>query len=878
VIADERTSAARHVEPWHSLEAAAVLDWAGVSADRGLGAQEASAKLSKVGPNDVEAEKATSPVELLAHQFADVMIVLLLVAALISGLLGDIVDTIAILVIIVLNATIGVIQEYRAQRAIAALRRLASPVAVVVRDGVHHRIPAREVVPGDVVLIEAGDVVPADLRVIEGSDLGIDESALTGESVPVAKSEAVVDTADLVVAERLNMAYKNTLVTRGRGKGVVVATGRATEIGRIADLLRAARQVKTPLQQRLARFSRRVALAVLAICGIVFATGLLQGQPLLLMFLTALSLAVAAVPEALPAVVTLALGLGARRLGERNALVRRLPAVESLGSVTYICADKTGTLTENRMTLAVLHAADAEYDDLSAELPDAIHRRIGEVLALCNDVDADSLRGDPTEVALFEAARAAGFDKDDLERAMPRLGELPFDAERRFMVTLHRSDEGLQALVKGAPERVVEGCVDRLTGTGRQPMDDAVLEEAEELAARGYRVLGLACRRDFSDEDEARKQLDGHWTFLGFVGLIDPPRTGVVDAIRQCRSAGIVPVMITGDHPVTAAAIAAELGIPTSASKSMTGKELATLSEHELQERVESVRVYARVDPEQKIRIVKALQSKGHFVAMTGDGVNDAPALKTATIGVAMGKRGTEVAREAAEVVLLDDSFETIVAAVSEGRRIYDDVRKFIRYTMTSNSGEIWVLVLAPLLGLPLPLLPLHILWINLVTDGLPGLALSAEPAERDVMHRKPRPPEESIFSREMVAHIFFVGLLIGGLTLMTQAWTWRSGQAEWQTMVFTVLVVAQLFNCLAIRSERDSTFSIGLFSNPALLLALAVTIVAQLAVIYVPAFAAVFRTAPLSAAQLGACFAIGSVVFVVIEVEKWVRSRRENR
>jgi Ca2+-transporting ATPase len=874
MIDDEIMSTVRPVEPWHCQDAAAVLEWAGVHADQGLSALDASAEFAEVGPNEIESEKTAGLIELLVHQFADVMIVLLLAAAVISGLLGDIVDTIAILVIVVLNATIGVIQEYRAQRAIEALRRLAAPIAAVLRDGRQRRIPAREVVPGDIVLIEAGDVVPADLRMIEAIDLGIDESALTGESVPVAKSEAAVDIADLAVAERLNMAYKSTLVTRGRGAGIAVATGRATEIGRIADLLRAAHQVRTPLQERLARFSRRIALAVLAICGIVFTTGLLQGQPLLLMFLTALSLAVAAVPEALPAVITLALGLGAKRLGDRNALVRRLPAVESLGSVSYICADKTGTLTENRMTLAVVCTSGVTYEGLSAELPAAVRRSVGEVLALCNDVDTETMRGDPTEVALVEAAQDAGFVKAEIERAMPRVDELPFEAERRCMVTLHRSTEGLHAFVKGAPERIVEGCVDRLTERGREAMDDGVLREADDLASRGYRVLGLACRLEYPNLDEAKAQLDGDWTFLGFVGLIDPPRPGVVDAIRQCKSAGIAPVMITGDHPVTAAAIASELAFPCGPAQSLTGRELATLSEEELEDRVESIHVYARVDPEQKIRIVKALQAKGHFVAMTGDGVNDAPALKAATIGVAMGQRGTEVAREAAEVVLLDDSFETIVAAVREGRRIYDDIRKFIRYTMTSNSGEVWVLVLAPLLGLPLPLLPLHILWINLVTDGLPGLALSAEPAERGVMQRAPRPPEESIFSRAMVLHILLVGLLIGGLTLATQAWTWEQGRDEWQTMVFTVLVVSQLFHCLAIRSEHDSIFSIGFTSNPSLLLALAVTIAAHLAVIYVPALAVIFRTVPLTAPQLGACFAIGSIVFVAVEAEKWVRRR----
>jgi Ca2+-transporting ATPase len=652
----------------------------------------------------------------------------------------------------------------------------------------------------------------------------------------------------------------------------VIGTGRATEIGRIADLLRRARIARTPLQQRLAKFSRRIAFVVLAICGIVFATGLLQGKPVLLMFMTALSLAVAAVPEALPAVITLSLGLGARRLGDRNALVRRLPAVETLGSVTYICADKTGTLTENRMSLSMLYAGDTEYQDLPAAVPETLARRLGIVLALCNDVDAGAMRGEPTELALVEGARAMGFDKAALAAEWPRIGELPFEAERRCMVTLHEGPHGPLALVKGAPERIVRGCVDQLTAEGRAPVTDALLDAAEDMARRGYRVLALAFREDFPGPGEiGAAELEQQWTFAGFAGLIDPPRTGALEAIRECRQAGIVPVMITGDHPATADAIARELTIADDTTESLTGSELAELSDDELARHVEKVRVYARVDPEQKIRIVRALQDRGHFVAMTGDGVNDAPALKAATIGVAMGQRGTDVAREAAEIVLLDDSFATIVTAVHEGRRIFDDIRKFIRYTMTSNSGEIWVLVLAPLLGMPLPLLPLHILWINLVTDGLPGLALSAEPAEKDVMQRRPRPPEESIFAHGMAAHILWVGLLIGGLTLATQAWTWHRGEAGWQTMVFTVLVFAQLFHCLAIRSERFSLFSIGLFSNPALLGAVLLTVLAQMAVIYLPVLNAVFRTVPLSLTQLATCFGIGSIVFVAVELEKFV-------
>jgi len=863
----------RAVEPWHRKDAAAILRSLHTSPDVGLSARDAREKLGEVGPNEIERQGGYSVLRLFAHQFADVMIALLIAAAVISGWLGDVIDTVAILVIVALNATVGVIQEYRAQRAIAALRQMSAPTARVIRDGAMRAIPARKIVPGDIVCIEAGDVVPADIRLISAAGLGVDESTLTGESVPVAKTEEVLDIEAPALGERLNMAYKSTLVTRGQGSGVVVATGRATEIGHIADLLRGARGARTPLQLRLARFSRRIALVVLAICAIVFVTGLLQGHSTLLMFMTALSLAVAAVPEALPAVIVLALGLGARRLGDRNALVRRLPAVESLGSVTYICADKTGTLTENRMRLSVLYAGGEEHGELPGAVPEPLARRIGEILALCNDVDPETMRGEPTELALVEGARVMGFDKQALAKRLPRIGELPFDAERRCMVTFHRAPEGVIALIKGAPERVIEACVDQLTGEGRVPVPGALLEAADAMATRGYRVLALAFREGLSGvEDIDAASLAKQWTFAGFAGLIDPARPGAIEAIRECRSAGIVPVMITGDHPATADAIARELAIADDTTESLTGAELAKLSEAELAQHVEKVRVYARVNPEQKIRIVRALQDKGHFVAMTGDGVNDAPALKAATIGVAMGQRGTDVAREAAELVLLDDSFATIVAAVHEGRRIFDDIRKFIRYTMTSNSGEIWVLLLAPLLGLPLPLLPLHILWINLVTDGLPGLALSAEPAEKDVMHRRPRPKDESIFAHGMAGHILWVGLLIGGLTLVTQAWTWNRGLEEWQTMVFTVLVVAQLFHSLAIRSERYSLWSIGLFSNPALALALAVTVLAQLAVIYLPFFNTVFRTVPLSAMQLAACFAIGSIVLVAVELEKFLR------
>jgi Ca2+-transporting ATPase len=855
---------------WHRQDAGLILRQLGTTADAGLAPPEARAKLEAVGPNEIESEKPAGILRLLIHQLADFMIGLLVVAAIISGVLGDIVDTIAIIVIVVVNAAVGVFQEYRAQRAVAALREMSAPQARVVRDGRVSEIAARDVVPGDIVLVEAGDVVPADLRLLDATDLGIDESALTGESVPVAKHDEVIDTAGHHLSDLDNMAFKSTLVTRGRGSGVVVATGRATEIGRVADLLRGDRIVRTPLQTRLATFSRRIALAVVAICAVVFTTGLMQGQPVLLMFLTAVSLAVAAVPEALPAVITVALGLGARRLSKLNALVRRLPAVESLGSVTYICADKTGTLTENRMTLGAIVAGGRRYERVEDIEPGRIAQQIGQVLTLCNDVRREGgiLKGEPTEIALLNSAMAAGLDKEALEREMPRVAELPFDAERRSMVTQHESAGGRVALIKGAPERVLDSCEDEVTDDGRQPLGAGHLDTANELAVNGYRVLALAVREGDGD-------IESGWSFLGLVGLIDPPRPGVKEAIDECRSAGIAPVMITGDHPATALAVAARIGLAADDDHALTGRQLTEMSDAELERRVEDIRVYARVNPEEKIRIVRALQKKGHFVAMTGDGVNDAPALRHATIGVAMGERGTEVAREAAEIVLLDDSFATIVEAVHEGRRVFDDIRKFIRYTLTSNSGEIWVLMLAPFLGLPIPLLPLHILWINLVTDGLPGLALSAEPAERDVMNRPPRPAAEGIFNAEMITHIFWVGLAIGGLTLGMQAWALARDAAHWQTMVFTVLVLAQLFHSLAIRSERDSLFSIGLFSNPALLLAIAGTIAAQLLVIYVPALNVVFKTSPLSLAELGACFGLGAVVLLLVELDKLVRRKR---
>jgi Ca2+-transporting ATPase len=850
---------------WHTLsgaEALRALD----AVPQGLTSPEADARLARHGPNALPEGGGRSVARMLADQFADFMILVLIVAAIVSGIVGEPEDTIAIFVIVLLNAAIGFAQEWRAERAMAALRLMAAPSARVRRDGAVATLPADQLVPGDIVLLEAGNVVPADLRLLEAAQLRLAEAALTGESQPVDKHTGALAELRLPIGDKSNMAWKGTLVANGRGSGVVVATGLATELGRIARLLAGAEEVKTPLQKRLARFGARIAWAVLALCAVMFAAGLARGEPPVLMFLTAVSLAVAAIPEALPAVVAISLALGAAKMVKQNALIRRLPAVETLGSVTFICSDKTGTLTQNRMHADVFWT---EGEDLRVEPWPSLLR----ALALVNDAvpGADGrIQGDPTEVALLEAARLRGADKAALESQYPRHGEFPFDSERKRMATVHAADDGWLACVKGAPEAILERCPWRLTARGPAPFDaEEALAQAERLAARGLRVLAFAERRLDAlpaNIDEAESDL----TFLGLVGLMDPPRDEAAAAVAECLAAGIVPVMITGDHPATARAIAERLGILDGGGRVVSGIELAALSDAEFADEVRDIRVYARVDPEQKIRIVRALQATGEFAAMTGDGVNDAPALKRADIGVAMGKGGTDVAREASHMVLLDDNFATIVHAVREGRRIFDNVRKFIKYVMTGNSGEIWTIFLAPFLGLPIPLLPIHILWINLVTDGLPGLALAAERAERNLMSRPPRRPDESIFAHGMWQHIVWVGLTMGAVCLLLQAWSIHHSGAHWQTMVFTVLCLSQLGHALAIRSERDSTFAIGFWSNPLLMLAVLATLGLQLATIYVPALNEVFKTEPLDWDELALCLALSTLVFFAVEAEKW--------
>ncbi len=846
--------------PWHAVSVAEAAGRLGVDPALGLDPEEAARRLARDGPNTVPERGGRRLRDLLLEQVRDVMILLLLAAAVVSGLVGDLADTIAIVVILVLNAAIGVVQGLRAEHALEALRALSAPQAEVLRGGRPTRVDSAEVVVGDVVLLEAGALVPADLRLVEAASLSVAEAALTGESVPVTKGTRPVHGTAVPVGDRSCMAHRGTEVTSGRGVGLAVAVGSDTEIGRVAELIIGADDVRTPLQRRLAHLSTRLAAAVVVISAVVFVAGLLRGEDPVVMLLTAVSLAVAAVPEALPAVVTISLALGAAVMVRQQALVRRLPAVETLGSVTHICSDKTGTLTRNRMAVDAVWTPSGDTDGLA------------EALVACTDAvlgdGDDDARGDPTEVALLRhAARTATGP------ARPRVGELPFDAERRRMLTLHArgsagsagSADRYVAFAKGAPESLMPRCV----------LDEGLRREADErartMAAAGLRVLAVA-RRDLDRLPEDLREVEGGMTLLGLVGLLDPPRPEAAAAVAECRAAGIVPVMITGDHPVTAHAIAERVGVAEpyhDASDVLTGQDLADLDDAALEARVLGARVYARVDPAQKIRIVRALQAQGQVAAMTGDGVNDAPALRQADIGVAMGAGGTDVARGASAMVLLDDNFATIVGAVREGRRIYDNIRRFVKYTLTSNAGEIWVMFLGPLLGLPLPLLPLQILWINLVTDGLPGLALAREPAEPTVMRRPPRPPEESIFAHGVTWHIAWVGLLIGGVSLAGMGWARLEGAENWQTVVFTVLVLAQLGHSLAVRSETQPSFGRRFATNPALLGAVVLTVGLQLAVVYLPWLQGVFQTGGLSARQLVVCVGLALVVPAAVEGEK---------
>jgi len=919
------------VSDWYRLEREEVLARLGTDQEQGLKGAEVQRRLAEYGLNELVERGTKSPWRILWEQMTALLVVILIIAAVVSIALGDYKDAIAILAIVVLNAILGFTQEYRAEQAMAALKQMAVPTVRVRRDGHLAEISARDLVPGDIVQLEAGAFVPADGRVLESVNLRNEEAALTGESEPVDKIAKKLTGEDLPLGDRRNMAYMGTAVSYGRGLMVITETGMNTELGHIADMIQTVEQEQTPLQRRLDQLGRGLAVAAFAIVALVFLLGLLRGENWRLMLLTAISMAVAVVPEGLPAVVTIGLALGAQRMLKREALIRKLPAVETLGSVTVICSDKTGTLTENRMTVTVL---DVMGDTQTVET--LLRRRVPELnlgltpgirpqvrslrllvigSALCNDavldladMDGDRYRafGDPTEGALVLAAAQLGFMRSELDQRFPRVAEIPFTSERKRMTTVHQvnvppeetdipcQDTSFVAFTKGAVDGLLDMTSHVWTGDEAVPVTDDLrqrIEAANEgLANSGQRVLAVAFRRLSAQPDGADEaKLERDMTFIGRVGMMDPPRTEVKEAVDICKAAGIRPVMITGDHPLTARHIAQELGIASNGSggaavnsavgiaaqdRVLTGQELSRISVEELEGVVEEVPVYARVSPEHKLKIVQALQDLGHIVAMTGDGVNDAPALRKADIGVAMGITGTDVAKEAADMVLLDDNFATIVSAVEEGRTIYDNIRKFIKYTLTSNAGELLVMLVAPFLGMPLPLLPLQILWINLVTDGLPGLALTLEPAEQGTMRRPPYQPQESIFGRGLARDILWVGLLMALVSLVAGYWSWSDGNPAWQTIVFTTLVLSQLGNAMALRAERDSLFTIGIFSNRAMLGTVLLTFGLQLAVIYVPFLQAIFKTQALSPSELAISLVLSTAVFWGIEIKKLVSRR----
>ncbi len=857
---------------WHLLPLSEITQLLNTTPS-GIDDITASERLCEHGKNQIEDKKKKTIVQMVLSQLSDFMILILIAAAIISGIIGDLTDTIIILAIIIINAVVGFIQEYRAEKAMEALKNMAANHARILREGKTIDLPASDIVPGDVIVLEAGNVIPADVRFFETHQIKVDESALTGESNNVEKNPEELPEGNYALGDQTNMGYKGTSVTSGRALAYVVATGMHTELGHIAKLIQTD-ETTTPLQKRLAAFGKRLSVIILIICAVIFCIGWLRGESVLMMLITSISLAVAAIPEALPALVTIALAFGAKKLAKSNALIRKLPAVETLGSVTYICSDKTGTLTLNKMTVQeIFETSDTKYDTVFKEENLLLH-----AIALNNDVTKEEngkWLGDSTELALVQYAFDKNLNRPDLELKLPRIAELPFDSKRKCMTTIHQTQNA-----NGEIMVITKGAVDVLfhkLNANQKSLIPEFERNVNEMAEKGYRVLGYAMKTLTALPDTLDTNfIENELTLIGFVGMIDPPREEAKQAVSECKEAGIIPVMITGDHKLTAKAIAQKLGIiVTNDDLVLTGSELSALTQSDFIKIVEKVKVYARVNPEQKLRIIKALQSKNHFVAMTGDGVNDAPALKNADIGIAMGINGTEVSKEASHMILLDDNFATIIIAVKHGRKIFDNILKFIKYIMTGNSGEIWAIFLAPFFGLPIPLLAIHILWINLVTDGLPGLALASEPSEANIMKRPPRNPKKNIFSNGMALHILWVGFLMGCVTIGVQAYAIYNTNSHWQTMAFTVLCFSQLGHVMVIRSGRESIFKIGFFSNRPMVGALLITIVLQFMVIYIPFFNEIFKTQPLSLYELGITLAASSIVFWSGEIEKWIKNRR---
>jgi Ca2+-transporting ATPase len=882
---------------WHHESPEKIIKQLSTHSQNGLTAREAERRLG-LGRNQLEEADKISPLTMLASQFTDTMVLILLAATVISGLLGEMVDAVAILAIVVLNAILGFVQEYRAEKSLDAIKKMSSPFATIIRDGHTTRIEAEELVPGDIVLLSAGDRVPADVRLLEGFSLEVEESALTGESVPVSKNAGVILPVPTPLAEMANRAFMGTIITRGRARAVVVGTGMETVMGEIASMIKHTREERTPLQMRLDQLGKILVAACIAICMMVAFLGLLRGEAPLTMLMAGVSLAVAAIPEGLPAVVTVVLALGVQRMARRNAIVRKLPAVETLGCTTIICSDKTGTLTQNEMTVkkvaTIAQVLNVEgegyrprggfYDSRGRVKPmkSPSLSALMECAYYCNRAEIEEedqrpvLYGDPTEGALLTMALKAG-----LKRSRMIIREVPFDSERKMMSVVVARKQKSRVYSKGALDMLLARCSRVMLDNGRvvalrQEHQNKLLSLQDDWAASAHRVLAFAYRDlslheagSFSD-----RQLEDNLILVGICGMIDPPRPAARESVTRCLRAGVIPVMVTGDHPATALAIARDIGI-TSGERVVTGIEIDRLGERELVSCAETVRVFARVSPQHKYRIVRALKKAGHVVAMTGDGVNDAPAIKEADIGVSMGLMGTEVTKEASSMILADDDFSTIEAAIYEGRAIYDNIRKFIKYLLGCNAGEVLTMFMAALLGMPLPLVPIQILWVNLITDGLPAMALGLEPPEPGVMDRKPRSKDEGVFSRGLGWQICGMGLFVGITTLamFTVGLVYagvhgEDGLALARTMAFTMLVVAQMCYVFECRSEAYTAFELGFFSNRFLIAAVVCSVAVQFLAVYSPWLQRVLQTVPLEGWQWALILSVAGGKLLV----QWIR------
>ncbi|EOU1136626.1 calcium-transporting P-type ATPase, PMR1-type [Clostridium perfringens] len=866
---------------WYKKSKNEILQELDVDEKNGLSSTEALRRLEKYGKNKLETKKKKTLFKQFLSQLKDVMIYILIIAAIISAFLGEISDALIILLVIIINAVIGVIQESKAEKALDALKELSTPKALVKRDGSLKEILSEDIVPGDIVIIDAGRYIPGDLRLIDTANLKIEESAFTGESVPSEKDSSFLPDKEIPIGDQNNMAFMSTLATYGRGVGVVVGTGMNTEIGKIAKMIEQEENDETPLQKKLSELGKILGFLAVGICILIFIISFFQGRDLLEMFLTSISLAVAAIPEGLPAIVAIVLALGVQRMVKKNAIIRKLPAVETLGSVSIICSDKTGTLTQNKMTVTTVYTNDSYIKESEFNLNDNESKLLVDCMVLCNDAtySEKSQTGDPTEIALLESPFKLNILKEKLEKEFKRIDEIPFDSDRKLMTTVNLvDDKKARVFTKGALDSILSIC-NKISINGKlldftKEYKAKVLENSNIMSDKALRVLAFAYK-DISKENIVLDSLEKDLVFIGMVGMIDPPRLEVKDSIKLCKSAGITPVMITGDHKNTAFAIANELGIAEDISQAITGHEIDKFKEEEFNEKIINYRVFARVSPEHKVKIVKAFKSHGNIVSMTGDGVNDAPSLKAADIGVAMGITGTDVSKGASDMILTDDNFSTIVSAVEEGRKIYLNIKKSIVFLLSCNLGEILTLFTAILLNWNSPLQPIHILWVNLITDSFPALALGVDKTKEDVMNNPPRNPKESIFVKSDKVQLIINGVLIGGITLFA----FKLGERLYadslihaQTMAFVVLSVSQLFLSLSLRSNTKSAFSLGLFSNKYLVYSILLGIFLQVIIISISFIANIFKVTPLLLYDWIVVILVSLIPFAINEILKLFR------